>query len=134
MRAPDLAKIDFRWSCTVCWDTYSRLGDRLVSAPATRWSQQLGLARRQSVGAREQVEPFGGRARLDRDGDVPLRRSAVLDPRRPERQPHPVTEVHPRARRVVVDAGLDGEQLGGDVVRPGRDRPAVALGGSRARR
>ena len=51
----------------------------------------------------------------------------MLDARGAEGEPHPTDESHARQGGSGVDAGLHREELGADVVGPGRDRALVGI-------
>src|SRR6204780_4605433 len=97
-------------------------------------AKQFVLAGREGEGSAEQVEALGGGFLLkgDDEGRAAVFRRvwpvAEREPGGPQGEPEAVSEMRARVRRVVVDSGLGGEELGGYVVDAGRDGPFVGLG------
>ena len=80
--------------------------------------EQFGLPRRQAGGAGAAVAAVGARRGFDAHGDV------LADSARPQREPGRGGEMDPCAGSVVIDAALDRQEVGGDVV--GRSVNGVA--------
>lgn len=121
------AKIDLRWSWTVCSERHPARDIRGV-ATSGQVADQLALACAEGECPREQGDPLRRRGLLDGDGDVALLPGlSAPDPGRAKGQPQATRQVHPSPGRIRIDAGFGGQQLRGHILGASRNRRPVVV-------
>ena len=141
-RAPVLAKMDLRWSWTVCsdsdiWRAMARVSLPVASRSSSSCSRvvrpkaRLNRSRRSAADASSivttRVAPRSAEALGLVGGTLGL--VGGREPGRAQGEPETAREMRPCGRRVIVDTFLGGQDLGGHVVDAGRDGSFIGCRG-----